>query len=129
MFLVFPFDRTRSANGVLDRVRSINSNLQSVSSSSVVGKGSFSSMVPSPMGAGTTLSGPQIPKISDRLDPRLPIVTRLSADALNAVDNLKTLTFFHSIILKILMVTVGCIVRQGGQVLGPRSLGMANWRM
>ena len=66
-------------------------------------------MVPRPLGGGTKLSGPHMPKISERLDPRLPIVTRLSAEALKADDNLKTLTFFHSVMLKMLMMTVGCM--------------------
>lgn len=50
-----------------------------------------------------------MPKISERLEPRLPIVTRLSAEALKADVNLKTLTFFQSVMLKMLMMTVDCM--------------------
>jgi hypothetical protein len=109
MFLRFPLDRTMSAKGVLTLVRSIRFSFKSASSSSEVGRGSFSSMVPRPIGAGTAVSGPHMPKISDRLDPRLPIDLRLSVEALKAAI-LKTLTDFHSKILKILIVPVDCFI-------------------
>jgi hypothetical protein len=67
-------------------------------------------MVPRPMGAGITVSGPQTPKISERLDPRLPIDLRLSVEALNAAI-LKTLTDFHSMMLKILILPVDCFIK------------------
>jgi hypothetical protein len=105
-----------SAKGVLTLVRSIRFNLKSASRSSSDGRRPCSSMVSRPMGAGMIVSGPHTPKISDMLDPRLPIDLRLSVEALNAAT-LKTLTDFQSMMLKILKVAVDCFIVEGRLLL------------
>ncbi|KAH0340964.1 hypothetical protein KCU74_g133, partial [Aureobasidium melanogenum] len=82
MFLRFPLDWTRSMKG-------------SACSSWVDGNGSCSAIVSRPMTGCAAGSGPQIPKISERLDSRL------------SIDILKLLSDFQSMMPNDGGVTVG----------------------